>query len=56
MMSNGTGLERRRAVATDRVARYERMVEIRAFETGCRDCSPRGWCTAPPTPPRDRRR
>ena len=31
-MSNGEGLERRRAVATDRVARYERMVEIRAFE------------------------
>ena len=25
-------MERRRAVATDRVARYERMVEIRAFE------------------------
>ncbi|MCE2527736.1 MAG: thiamine pyrophosphate-dependent dehydrogenase E1 component subunit alpha [Actinomycetia bacterium] len=31
-MGNGTKMERRLALAEDRVARYERMVEIRAFE------------------------
>ena len=31
-MSDGTKMERREAVAENRVARYERMVEIRAFE------------------------
>ena len=31
-MSDGTKMERRKAVAENRVARYERMVEIRAFE------------------------
>ena len=31
-MSDGTKMERRQALATDRVARYERMVEIRSFE------------------------
>ncbi len=31
-MSDGTKMERRKVVAENRVARYERMVEIRAFE------------------------